>query len=176
MYVTGYGHMHVAVLLGGNELKLATVSPDGTLEQHVVGKVRQFRDDHLIPGVAPDWDLAKAQRLIDMDSLLHPERSGELAIDDIDAVLEYAQRSAAKSAAEKALKESAANLRRIAAGKELIKFGDELAYRYTPTKRSTCDLERLKEQFPEAYAACVSESTSHTLRISPTFRTMAKES
>lgn len=175
MYVTGYDHIHVAVLLGGNELKLTTVFRDEKLETFVVGGVRQFRDLHLLPGVEPPWDLSKAQRLIDMDSLLHPERVGELALDDIDEVVEYARRSAAKSAAEKALKESAATLRRLADGKELVKFADELAYRYTPSTRSKCDLERLKEQYPDAYAACVTESTSHTLRVSPAFRKMAEE-
>lgn len=176
MYVTGYDHIHVAVLLGGNELKLTTVFREDGLEAHVVGGVRRFRDDHLLPGVEPAWDLSKAQRLIDMDSLLHPERSGELSLADVDAVIEYAQRSAAKSAAEKALKESAATLRRLAAGKELIKFADELAYRYTPTTRTKCDYGLLKERFPEAYAACVSESTTPTLRVAPAFLKMAKES
>lgn len=176
IYVTGYDHIHVAVLLGGNELKLTTVFRDEQLEAHVLGGVRAFRADHLLAGVEPDWDLSKAQRLIDMDSLLHPQRSGELSLADVDAVLEYAERSAAKSAAERALKESAATLRRLADGKEVITFGGELAYRYAPTTRSSCDLEQLKEQFPDAYAACVSESTSHRLTVSPTFRKMAKES
>lgn len=175
MYVTGYDHIHVAVLLGGNELKLTTVFREEQLELHVVGAVIDFRHDHLLPGVEPPWDLAKAQRLIDMDSLLHPERVGELTLDGIDEVVEYARRSKAKSAATKALEESAATLRRLAAGKELIKFADELAYRYTPSTRSKCDLERLKEQYPDAYAACVSESTSHTLRVEQAFRKMAEE-
>jgi putative phage-type endonuclease len=175
MYVTGYDHIHVAVLLGGNELKLTTVFREDDLERHVVGAVVDFRRDYLLPGVEPDWDLSKAARLIEMDSLMHPERSGEIAVADVDAVLEYAQRSKAKSAAEKALKESAATLRRLAAGKEIVTFGGDLVYRYTPTTRSSTDYERLKEQFPDAYAACVSESTSHTLRVSPTFRKMAEE-
>jgi putative phage-type endonuclease len=175
MAVTGYDHIHVAVLLGGNELKLSTVFREQDLERHVVGGVTRFRDEHLIPGVEPDWDLSKAARLIEMDSLMHPERTGEIAVADLDAVLEYAQRSAVKSAAEKALKESSATLRRLAAGKEIVTFGGELAYQYTPSKRSRCDLEQLKEQFPDAYAACVAESTSHTLRVSPTFRKMAEE-
>lgn len=175
MYVTGYDHIHVAVLIGGNELKLTTVFRDEKLEHYVIGGVIDFRRDHLLPGVEPAWDLSKAQRLIDMDSLLHTDRVGELNLDEIDEVIEYARRSAVKSAAEKALKESAATLRRLAAGAEFVKFADELAYRYTPTTRSRCDLERLKEQYPDAYAACVSESTSHTLRVEQAFRKMAEE-
>lgn len=176
IYVTGYDHIHDAVLIGGNQLKMATVFRDEDMERYVVDHVTRFRTDNLLAGVEPAWDLSKAQRLIDMDSLAHPERVGELGITEIDEVIEYARRSAVKSAAEKALKESAATLRRLADGKELVKFADELAYRYTPTTRSSTDYERLKEQFPDAYAACVSESTSHTLRVSSTFRNMAKES
>jgi putative phage-type endonuclease len=176
MYVTGYDHIHVAVLLGGNELKLATVFREEQLEQHVVGAVKAFRTEHLLAGVEPEWDLSKAQRLIDMDSLMHPERSGELSLADINAVLEYAQRSAAKGAAERALKEASATLRRLANGAQLVTFGGELAYEYTPTTKSNCDLEQLKEQFPAAYAACVTETKSTRLNVSSTFRNMAKES
>jgi putative phage-type endonuclease len=175
MAVTGYEHIHVAVLLGGNELKLTTVFADPKLTDYVVGGVTRFREEHLLAGVEPDWDLSKAQALIDMDSLMHPVRVGELSLDGIDEVIEYARRSAVKSAAEKALKESAATLRRLAKGAELVKFGDEMAYQYTPTTRSKCDLERLKEQYPDAYAACVTESTSSTLRVSADFRKMAEE-
>jgi putative phage-type endonuclease len=176
MYVTGYDHIHVAVLIGGNELKLATVFRDGEIEQYVLGAVRAFRDNHLIPGVEPDWDLSKAERLIEMDTLMHAERTGEIGLPDADAVLEYVQRSKAKSAAEKALKESAATLRRLAGGKELVTFGGELAYRYTTTTRSSCDFERLKEQFPGAYQACVSETKSPRLNVSAAFKKMAEES
>jgi putative phage-type endonuclease len=175
MAVTGYEHIHVAVLIGGNELKLTTVFREAGLEEYVVGRVNRFREEHLLAGVEPDWDLSKAQALIDMDSLMHPDRVGEIGLDEIDAVIEYARRSAAKSAAERARKESAATLRRLARGAELVKFGDELAYRYGESKQTNVDLERLKNEFPAAYAACVSEKPKHTLYVSPTFTKMAGE-
>jgi putative phage-type endonuclease len=171
-YVTGYDHIHVAVLLGGNELKMATIDYDAALEAHVVGKVTAFRDNHLLPGVEPSWDLARAQRLIDMDSLMHPERVGELSLVEIDEVIRYAERSAAKSKATKELAESSARLRELARGAEYVKFADELAYRYGQTRRRAVDFDVLKAQFPEAYAACVTEKVSHTVYIDKAFKKM----
>ncbi|WP_052721022.1 YqaJ viral recombinase family protein [Actinoplanes rectilineatus] len=173
MAVTGYDHIHVAVLIGGNELRLTTVFREAELEAFVVGEVRRFRTENLLADVEPEWDLSKAQALIDMDSLMHPARVGELDLSEIDAVIEYAERSAAKGAAEKALKQSAATLRRLAAGAQLVKFADELAYEYTPVTKRTCDLDELRARFPEAYAACVTEKTHDQIRISTEFRRLS---
>lgn len=170
MAVTGYQHIHVAVLMGGNELKMTIVERDQKLEDFVLGEVRRFRDEHLLAGVEPDWDLSKAQALIDMDSLMHPDRVGELDLSDVGEVIEYAERSAAKSAADKALKESSATLRRLAAGARTVTFGGELAYEYGAVTKRTCDLDQLKARWPEAYAACVAEKTHDQLRIASEFR------
>ncbi|GIE75762.1 hypothetical protein Aph02nite_17120 [Actinoplanes philippinensis] len=170
MSVTGFDHVHVAVLLGGNELKLTVVERDQALEAFVLGEVRRFRDEHLLAGVEPDWDLSKAQALIDMDSLMHPVRVGEIGIADVGEVIEYAERSAAKSAATKALKESSATLRRLAAGARTVTFGGELAYEYSPVTRRDVDLDQLKARWPEAYAAVVTEKTHDQIRIAKEFR------
>jgi putative phage-type endonuclease len=168
--VTGFDHIHVAVLIGGNEMKLATAFADPKVDAYVLERVRRFRDEHLLPGVEPDWDLTKAQALIDMDSLMNQDRVGEIDLTDVGEVIEYAARAAAKSAAEKAQKESAATLRRLAGGALVVTFGGELAYQYTPTTRSHCDLERLAERHPDAYADCVTSKTSYTLRLAKEFR------
>ena len=171
-WVTGYDHIHVAVLIGGNELKMRTVFHDPDVEAHILAAVNRFRDEHLLPGVEPAWDLSKADRLIDMDSLAHPDRVGELSLAEVDAVIEYAERSRAKSAATKALKESAARLRQLAAGAEVVKFADELAYGYRETSRRNVDLEVLKAKYPKAYAECVTVDKSHTVYIGAEFKKM----
>lgn len=170
MSVTGYDHVHVAVLIGGNEMKMAVVERDEQLEAYVLEQVRRFRNEHLLAGVEPEWDLSKAQALIDMDSLMHPDRVGEIDVTEIGEVLEYAERSAAKGAAEKALKESSATLRRLAAGARTVTFGGELAYEYGPVARKTCDFDQLKARWPEAYAACVIEKTHDQIRLAAAFR------
>lgn len=174
MAVTGYEHIHVAVLIGGNEMKQTVVERDERLESYVLGEVRRFRDEYLLAGVEPDWDLSKASALIDMDSLMHPERVGEIGIQDVGEVMEYAERSAAKGAAERALKESSATLRRLADGALTVTFGGELAYQYSPVSKRTPDLDRLRERWPDAYADCVEEKTHYQIRLAPDFRQGAK--
>jgi len=174
MAVTGYDHIHVAVLIGGNEMRQTVVQRDERLEAYVLDQVRQFRNRHLLPGIEPGWDLSKAQALIDMDSLMHPDRVGELDITSIGEVIEYAERSARKGAAEKALKESSAILRRLAGGARTVTFGGELAYEYTPVRKRTPDLDRLAERWPEAFADCVQEKTHYQIRIAPDLRQGAK--
>ncbi|GIF08708.1 YqaJ viral recombinase family nuclease [Actinoplanes siamensis] len=168
--VTGYDHIHVAVLIGGNEMRMAVVERDEQMEAYVLGEVRRFCEEHLLAGVEPEWDLSKAQALIDMDSLMHPDRVGELDLSEIGEVIEYAERSAAKSAATKALKESSATLRRLANGARTVTFAGELAYEYGPVTKRDVDLDQLKLRWPEAYAACVTEKTHDQIRIAQAFR------
>ncbi|MEU8264438.1 lambda-exonuclease family protein [Micromonospora sp. NPDC048999] len=170
MRVTGYDHIHVAVLLGGNEMKLTTVERDERMERYVLREVTRFREENLLAGVEPAWDLDKAAALIEMDALMHPTRVGEIDLDGIGEVMEYAERSARKGAAERALKQSRAALARLAQGAQTVKFADELAYEFTPVDKRTADLDRLKERWPEAYADCVAEKTHFQIRLSPEFR------
>jgi putative phage-type endonuclease len=170
MAVTGYDHIHVAVLIGGNEFKQTVVRRDEQIEAFVLGEVQRFREEHLLAGVEPPWDLDKASALIAMDALMHPDRVGEIGIDEIGAVIEYAERSRAKGDAEKALKQSRAELTRLAEGRATVLFGDELAYEMAPVTRSTADLERLAERWPEAYADCVTDKTHYQIRLAPDFR------
>jgi putative phage-type endonuclease len=170
MAVTGYDHIHVAVLIGGNEFKQTVIRRDGQLEEFVLGEVRRFREEHLLAGVEPEWDLSKAEALIQMDALMNPDRVGEIGIQEIGEVIEYAERSRAKGDADKALKESRAALTRLAEGRRTVLFGGELAYELAPVTRSTPDLERLAERWPEAYADCVTDKTHYQIRLAPDFR------
>lgn len=170
MSVTGYDHIHVAVLIGGNEMKQTVVERDERLEAYVLGEVRRFRDEHLLAGVEPPWDLDKAAALIEMDALMHPDRVGEIDIEGIGEVMEYAERSRAKGDAEKALKESRAVLTRLAAGRRTVTFGGELAYELAPVTKATPDLDRLAERWPDAYADCVVDKTHYQVRLAPELR------
>lgn len=173
--VTGFDHIHVAVLIGGNEMKMATVFHDQQLEDYVLAGVRRFRDEHLLPGVEPDWDLTRAEKLLELDALTYQDRVGEIDLSDVGEVIEYAARSARKSAAEKALKESKATLARLAAGNLAVKFGGELAYQYLPVNKRSADLDRLKERHPEAYADCVVEKnpSHYMIQIAKDFKQAA---
>lgn len=168
--VTGYDHIHVAVLIGGNEMKMTVVERDERMEAYVVREVTRFREENLLAGVEPAWDLDKAAALIEMDALMHPERVGEISLDEVGEVMEYAELSARAGAADRALKKARATLARLARGAQTVTFGGELAYEFNPVTKRSVDLDRLRERHPEAYADVVAEKTHYAVRLAPEFR------
>lgn len=169
MHITGYDHLHVAVLIGGNDYRQTVVRRDQAVEDYVVGEVTTWRERHLLAGIPPE-PTGNPDRLIELDNLLHPDRVGELDIEGLGEVLEYAARSAAKGKAERELKESRAELARIAAGNRFVMSGGHLAYEFAPVTRSNCDLAALAERHPAAYADCVTTKTSYQIRLNPDLR------
>ncbi len=165
LLVTGYDHIHVAVLIGGNEYKQTVVRRDEQVAAFVAGEVARFREQYLLPDVEPPWDPERATAMNDLDAVLYPDRAGEVSIQELGAVMEYARVSAIKGAAERQLKAARADLMRLAAGAETVRCGPDLAFEMTPTKRSKCDLEALAERFPDAYAATVTTTHSHSIAI-----------
>jgi putative phage-type endonuclease len=174
MAVTGYGHIHVGVLIGGNDYRQATVRRDQVLEAYLVQHADRMWHVNVADRIEPEWDLTHASQLIRLDERLHPERAGvaELDVNGIGEVMEYARLSAENGQATRALKSGAATLRRLADGKAAVKFGDELAYELAPRSRQNVDLEVLAERYPEAYAdpAVVSTTEFHQIAIAKTYK------
>ena len=168
--VTGYDHIHVAVLIGGNDYRQTVVRRDEQVQAYVVGQVEQWRDTYLLGDVEPPWDLDKAAALIEMDALMHPDRVGEVDIEGIGDVMEYGELSARHGALGRALKRARARLAELANGARTVTFGGALAYEFGPVRRQVVDLDRLAQQWPTAFADCVTEKTHHQVRLSPEFR------
>lgn len=175
LYVTGYGHAHYACLVGGNVLKQGIVYADREQKvlEYVVGKVEAFRRAHLLTGVEPEWDVTeKPDKMIELDEATYPDRVGTLDIDGIGEVMDYARASRAASDAETERKRQSARLRQIAQGHEFMKFADEPAYRIGETTNTRCNLDKLKEKYPDAYddPEVVYETKSHTIYIDKAYK------
>lgn len=170
LVVTGYDHIHVAVLIGGNDYRQTVVTRDDQVMAYVVGQVGAWRQRHLIDGEQPPWDLDKAAALLELDALMHPDRVGEIGLDGIGEVMEYAELSAKAGAAKRALERARATLARLAQGAQTVTFGGGLAYEFGPVSKRSVDLDRLAERHPQAYADCVTEKTHYQIRLSPEFR------
>lgn len=172
--VTGYDHIHVAVLVGGNDYRQTVVRRDEQMASYVIGEVTRFREEHILADVAPPWprDAAKAAALIELDNAMHPDRAGvvELDVQEIGEVLEYAAVSATKGRADRDLKAARAQLGRLADGHQTVTFGGELAYEFAPVRKATPDLNKLAEHWPEAYADCVQDKTHYQIRLAPAYR------
>lgn len=175
LFVTGYEHIHYACNVGGNTMKQGIVYADRERElmDFIVSEVDRFRADHLLTGVEPAWDTtAKAAKLIELDTASHPERVGELTVEEVGAVMEYAEASAEASAAKKRQEAARARLAQLADGAQYVKFADHLAYSYTPTTRTSVDLDALKERHPAAYddTEVVATKTSYTLKLDKSYK------
>jgi putative phage-type endonuclease len=169
-HVTGLDHIHVAVLIGGNDYRQTVVRHDEAIEAYIVPPVTAFWEIAVGQGIAPAPNLRKPDRLIELDEQLHPDRVGEIGLTEIGAVMEYADLSAQRGAIERQLKPLRAQLGLLAEGHRYVKFAGELAYELAPVTRSSCDLEALAERHPDAYADCIRATTSHTLRIAKPYK------
>jgi hypothetical protein len=171
LLTTGFDHMHVACKVPG-DLKMTIIYRDR--EQQLMGyvdrEVEKFRNDHLVPGIEPAWNLDKADKMFALDNATHPVRVGEIDINDIGEVMEYADLAARDSAITKHKKQAAARLREIADGKQLITFSGQRAYWYSEGHKDKVDTELLKERWPEAYEACVSQTTYPILNIDKAYK------
>ena len=177
MRVTGYRHIHVMILIGGNTVVMVTIWWDDDVAAYIEAEVTRFRDRHLLAGAPPVVDdPAAARALIELDEALHPERVGKIDVPAIGEVIEYAELSARRSAADKALKAARARLGELADGARYVTFDGELAYQLDPVTRTNVDAERLAEKYPEAYAdpEVVRTTTSHAIRIAPAFKVKPK--
>lgn len=174
LYVTGYGHAHYAAKVPGDMRQgIVYAEQEKDLTEYVVGEVMRFRREHLLTGVEPAWNIDdKALRMVELDKATHPGRIGELALDGVDAVHEYAAAAARESAAKKDKERAKATLLQQADGAEVVTFAGDLAYEFRPTRRTHVDLDALRERHPAAYADAevVSQRTSHTLSIAKAYR------
>ena len=161
LYVTGYSHLHYALLKGGNDYSQGVVRAEAEKDvmAYVLRKVREFRSEHLAIGleVAPEWPIEeRAGSLITLDNLVHPERADTRTIEEIEDVIAFAKARATANAAAKAYKQAQARMRQLADGARYVLIdtprGPELAYEFVPRETSRVELSILAERYPEIYA------------------------
>jgi predicted phage-related endonuclease len=171
LLTTGFDHMHVACKVPG-DFKMTTIfrEREQELMEYVDGEVERFRNEHLVRGIEPPWNLDKADKMIALDNATYPERVGELDIETIGEVQEYAELAAEAGELDKRKKASSARLREIARGAQLLTFAGERAFWYGEGHRKNTNLERLAERWPEAYADCVTETTYPILNIDKAYK------
>lgn len=170
--VCGYDHMHVAVRLGGNDYRQFVVRVSE--HQQLIADLRatgerawQQITDRRPPVLAADAD---PDVLLDLYDQLHPDRGGEpVAIDRDgdaqDALADYLDAVNDEREA-KARKRRAQALMVAALGDaDTAILGGRTAYSLDETAREHVDRARLREEHPEAYAACVEDRVTRRLNI-----------
>jgi putative phage-type endonuclease len=173
--VTGLDHIHVAALIGGNDYRQTVVRGDKEIEEFLYTGGHKFWHINILRGVQPAWDydVDHPEDLLDLDRRLHGvERVGELDVDGIGDVMEYAELSKVAGDAERNRKRASARLMELADGNRFVTFSNELAYEIAPRAKTRVDLERLAEKYPQAYADpdVVSETTFTAIQIAKAYR------
>lgn len=172
--VTGLDHMHYAVLIGGNDYRQGVIRADDhadVMADIVTGCLR-FWDEHVAAGIppAPSGD---PERLAEMHRRMHPNRSGVVELGDGDAfddLQDYERARLAEAAAKRRKNAAKARLLAHLGDARTATFDGHRAYALEPTERSTPDLARLAERWPDAYADCVTTTTGERLDIESRYR------
>jgi len=82
MAVTGYKHIHVACLIGGNDYRQYVIRRDVELEQDVTAAASLFWHTSVLGGARPDVDVeAYADDLVDLDNRLHRTREADTSVE-----------------------------------------------------------------------------------------------
>ncbi|MFD5031664.1 YqaJ viral recombinase family protein [Streptomyces sp. NPDC058405] len=169
--VCGYDHIHVGVLIGGNDYRQFVVRVAD--HQQLIGDLRAVGErawQQIVtrrPPVLPHD--ADPDVLLDLYEQLHPARAGAVDVtrdgDAQDAMADYVTAASEESAAKRRKNTAkAALIGALGKGDQAIRL-DRTFYSYDETSREHVDTERLAERWPDAYADCVEDRTSRRLNI-----------
>jgi predicted phage-related endonuclease len=171
LYVTGYSHLHVAVLIGNSDYRQRVVWADRERDTmtYVIDELRAFRRDHMVTGVRPA-DNGTGDAAIDLAKRLHPNRAGALRVDveqylTITELLEeYGAAHDDLKAAEARKKTAQAHLLDLLGDHEAAVTDDGELYTYLEKNgRPAVDLDTLRERWPDAYDAVVTPTTQRVM-------------
>ncbi|MET8841483.1 lambda-exonuclease family protein [Streptomyces rubiginosohelvolus] len=174
--VCGYDHIHVGVLIGGNDYRQFVVRVAD--HQQLIADLRaagarawQQITDRRPPVLPHDAD---PDVLLDLYEQLHHSRSGIVAIDRdgdaLDALSDYLDAATDEREAKDRKKTALAGLVGSLGTADTAVRDGRIAFTYDETSREYVDRERLREEFPDAYAACVEDRPSRRISIPKTVR------
>lgn len=171
MAVTGWGHVHVAALIGGNTPVWHRVDRDPVLEAYLIGEATRFWAS-VGAGVPPEVDPSAAlTRLLDA---LYDHRAGaaDIDVDQAAALYRTYRLGAALEKRGVALKDAAkhAAVQALGDAEELAPVGDRSLATYRVQGRTgiaAADLARLASDLPELHALLVERGylTTTTHRV-----------
>lgn len=177
MFVAGFDHVHVACLLGGNDYRQYVVRRDPELEQTIHLRAAEFWFDRVLSRVPPPESELQVDRELDLEDRLHPNRVGTLRMGDreamqaVEAIYSWVELGKEFSRVRRDRDVARLTLLRLLGDNDTAVADNELLYTYgTVNAARQVDLEKLMEQFPDAYTACVEERQGRKLNIAKRFR------
>lgn len=159
-YLAVYGlhRGYVACLVGGNQLRTFTVDADDALLTELAEAEREWWDSYVVPRALPPLTASpsNAREL----ARLHPNPDGVVAMDSDGVDLLRRRRKAAEVAKAAAAEVDSLDdeVRLLLADRVEGHIGGVKFVQWKPgAGQRSCDYDRLHAEFPDAYAACVTE-------------------
>lgn len=181
LHVTGYDHIHVAVLIGGNDFRQFVVyrKDHEQLIGNLVTVVDKLWRDIALGNVPPLTGSENSEAMLDLYDKLHPNRTGALSLDEFPArlvrfgedVYDY-ETGRLEEKAGKAKKEAAkVSLIEALGNRCLALLEGDMAYELQERDgREKCNFVLLQEKYPEVYKECVSRKPYDQLVIAKAHR------
>ncbi|WP_326811681.1 lambda-exonuclease family protein [Streptomyces scopuliridis] len=169
--VCGYDHVHVGVLIGGNDYRQFVVRTAD--HQQLIADLRAAGErawrqivDRRPPVLPHDAD---PDVLLNLYEQLHPARAGAVDVtregDAQDAMADYL--AAGNTIRDEKKRQDTAKAKLIGAlgNADMAVLLERTFYSYDEQSREYVDTERLAERWPDAYADCVEDRVSRRLNI-----------
>lgn len=170
--VTGLDHIHVVCLIGGNDYRQYTVRREDHLKlvAYINAEAGRLWHEHILTRREPPLTGEEApDALIELYGRLHPDRDGVVVLDRDgdahDAMSEYVEAVATERDAKKKKALAKAKLLATLGTAQAALFQDRPFFSIEQSSKETPDLARLREEFPEAYRACVEDKTHDRIAI-----------
>lgn len=181
LHVTGYDHIHVAVLIGGNDFRQFVIRRKDHVELigNIVTVVDRLWRDIALGHVPPLTGEEPADAMLDLYDALYPDRSGYANLDEYPALSVaaigelHAYEVGRLAAKEREREKGAARVAMVQmlGPHRVAVLNGETAYELREYPgRERCDFTRLAERYPEAYAECVSRKPYDQLVIAKEHR------
>lgn len=172
MHVTGFSHIHVACRIGGNDYRQFNIrrkDHQALLDDIVTAVCRFWREHVLARRVPPLTGEEPIDRMLDLFEALHPDRSGIAEFDGLEAVKvdqllrEYELQRLIAKRADKAKDAAKTRLIEQLGDNEGAVLWDRQTRAYgwdsttkdgDPLVKESIDMNRLAEEYPDAYRAC----------------------
>lgn len=168
--VSGYGHIHVACLIGGQRLVGFTYHRDEALEDFLLTEATRVWQ-HVLDGTPPNAD--PNALLVKVLDRMYPNRDGVVEVpmlDTLAAIDRYESARADEAAAGRRKDAARAELIALLGDHEAALVDDKPAFTYKAIPRRTIDTKRLRAEHPDIAADYTTVSISRRLDIARDLR------
>lgn len=168
MAVTGADAAWIAVLIGGNKFVYKRVERDEELIAYLIDIERNFWENHILAGVAPEIDGTEAAK--SFLNQLYPEATVETSVDlshEVDALVDALDVAKEEEKAAKKRITELENRIKMELGENECGSTEQNIVTWKNVTSNRVDSNVLKTKFPEVYEQVLKASTARRFAIKP---------